>query len=82
MMFQDAQVKIVKVDKENGMVELQIGCEGYTIPISTIKDMLEGINKPIECLLYNIAVRLALSRIDLSDLSKVKTAIESTTFKW
>lgn len=78
-MWQDAKVTIPDITDDVIRIELPDGL-GMDYPLSRLLEYADGLDAT-ETLLRNIAVRLSLSGIDITDTDRVKAYLNSATFK-
>ncbi len=72
----DIQLKVIEITPD--AITFQVGPEGFTVERSRLGSPDNGQ----EQLIGNIAVRLALSGVDLKDALQVKKTIEGAAFKY
>lgn len=76
----DTQVMVTSADDDG--FNIQVGPDGMRFETAELITMMNGEIDMLSFLKFNIAVRLKLAGVDPNDPIAVKTAIESTTFKY
>ncbi|MEK6760105.1 MAG: hypothetical protein AABY51_10060 [Deltaproteobacteria bacterium] len=77
-------VMIGEVDEVNDSIYLHVGSFGYPVTLSRFRELIQGNLKhgmDIEHLIRNVAIRAALSNVDINDINSIKAAIEGVPFK-
>ncbi len=77
-------VKLGEPDLINDSIHIHVGNFGYPIPFSRFKALIQGSEEQgmdIEHLIRNVAIRAALSNVDVNDINSIKAGVENVPFK-
>lgn len=77
-------VTIGEVDEVNDSMYLYVGNFGHPVAISRFKELIQGDQRQgmdVEHLIRNVAIRAALSNVNINDINSIKAAVEGVPFK-
>lgn len=77
-------VTIGEVDEVNDSMYLYVGSFGHPVAISRFKELIQGdprLGIDVEHLIRNVAIRAALSNVDVNDFNSIRAAINGVPFK-
>lgn len=75
-------VSIEDVDEQTDSMRVYVEGTGYPVALSRFREMITGSQQmDSEHLLRNVAIRAALSNVDISNINSIKAAIEGVPFK-
>lgn len=79
--WKDVKAVVNRVDTDTDTIEIQIGSETFMFPYSHLLSLING-DEAFETIKRNIAIKLALSKIDLKNPIEVKQAVDAASFKY
>lgn len=81
MAIDTISVKIDRIDRDEGLIYIEIAGEVQGVYLEWFEQMMSGKIKDLDMVIRNLAINLGLQKVNLDDFAALKASAESVRLK-